>query len=131
MKSLLALFLLGAAVSPALASETPCYRELGGVHIPELLNASPSERQSELQIQTECLVLEYSVFPKAEFIPPAVALHPAGRGVTRITVVEASDEHHVTALTFGPSSNRTTLIEQPDKPAFGLGSPSTVLSPGQ
>jgi hypothetical protein len=123
MKSLLALFLLGMVASRALASETPCYREFGGVHIPALLNAAPSE----LQAQARCLILEYSVWPKAEFIPPAVQSRPTGP--FRITVIEDESEHRETALSFGSSSHRPTLLGQPEKPALGLGTPATVLPP--
>ena len=53
----------------------------------------PAEQQSELQMQTRCLVLEFSVFPRTAFIPPAVLLRQAGPRVSRITLIEAGDEH--------------------------------------
>ena len=131
MKRLLVPFLFVGAVSPVFAGEVPCHRQLGAVHVAELLNASPPGPRSELKIQTRCLALEYSVFPKAELIPPAQAPRSTGEGVFRITVVETSDGHSASGLTIGPASIRGTLIEPSEEPAFGLGAPSAVLRSGQ
>jgi hypothetical protein len=121
-RTLLLGLLLGYPGS-AFAMETPCFRELGGIHEAALLNASPSE----LSAQARCLILEYSVFPKARFIPPAAQLHPTAP--YHITVLQSDDGKRVTASSLGPPSHRVTLLEQSEKPSLGLGDPGSVFNP--
>lgn len=121
MTRTLVLGLLVGFASSAVAEQTPCFRELGAFHEAALLNASPSE----LSAQARCLILEFSTFPKAQFIPPAGQLQSTGP--YHITVIGGGDGHRVTVPSFGPPSNRPTLIELFEKSAFGLGSPGTVL----
>ena len=61
--SKLALALLFAATP--LAADTPCARTIGGRHIPTFVGLG----SEGLDFQKRCLVWEYSVEPRAEFIP--------------------------------------------------------------
>ena len=61
--SKLALVLLFAATP--LAADPPCARTIGGRHIPAFVGLG----SEGLDFQKRCLVWEYSVEPKAEFIP--------------------------------------------------------------
>ena len=125
MKRTLLLGLLIGLAASALAGEAPCFRELGGIHEAALLNASPSE----LSAQARCLILEYSVFPKAQFIPPAAPGYL--KAPYHITVLHSDDGKRVTASSLGPPSNRVTLLEQAEKPSLGLGDPGSVFNPNQ
>jgi hypothetical protein len=121
MKRTLLLGLLLGFVASDFAAETPCFRELGGIHEAALLNASPSE----LSAQARCLILECSVFPKAQFIPPAA--HMSSTRPFRISAAQPGNDNRVIAFSSLPPSKRVTLLESSEQPALGLGEPSTVL----
>jgi hypothetical protein len=110
MHRLLIVALLGVALSPALADETPCYREIGSVHIPAFANASPSE----LQAQARCLILEYSVWPKAQYIPSPTPNEFASRLVLPGAAVSIG--------------KRPSLTEMAAPSSFHLGPATEVLA---
>jgi len=102
---------LALAAAPLFAPSSPCFRVIGPGHIPALLSAGPSE----LEIQTGCLVLEYSVSPRAEFIPPPT---PLVVGTPPVIAVRAV-----------PGMSRPTFSEPFARSSFGLGSASLAYGP--
>jgi hypothetical protein len=102
--------------SPAATADHPCFRPIGGVH-----EAVPLGIRSEgLDFQTDCLIWEYDVKPKGEFLPP--------RSIAMIGKVGLMKIEERTADPFADAFSRSLIL----KPADGtdaLGLPTSRPKP--
>jgi hypothetical protein len=89
------------------AATSPCARTLGPVAVTEFV----SPRAFDLDLQRECLVWEFNLQPKAEFIPRS------SRNVTR----SASIAPVVPGFTLQRSAPAATSRTAPGAQSFGLG----------
>ncbi len=93
------------------AAATPlCARPLGGVHVPAFTTAA----SAELGIQTECLVWEASVQPKAELIPPTAAPALPRLATVRKVVVAPHGATPLDTLLGAPRSFHLGTVLSPD-----------------
>ena len=65
MRNLFQSFALALVAASSLAEGNPCSRTISGRHDPQFLNSA----SEGLDFQRRCLIWEWSVQPKAEFIP--------------------------------------------------------------
>jgi hypothetical protein len=111
MKHLRSLLVLGILSAPGFGAE-PCARALEGTHETALLGGAASE----LAFQTECLLWETTLQPKAELLPPAaigVPARPLPGGIVRVRTTR-------------PASLQDLLAPAP---SFRLGEPAALLGP--
>ena len=109
MKHLRLFLVFGILAPPGFGAE-PCARSLGGTHVTALLGGAGSD----LAFQTECLLWETALQPKAELLPPSVISVPATPSPTRVVRVYTGRPGSLQDLLAPPSS-------------FRLGEPAALL----
>ena len=121
---LVLLVLLCLVAAPASADGSGCFGEMGGYHVPALLNASPDE----LSKQARCMILEYSITPKAMLLPPS-ALGPVARGRTQLLVERSAEGEPILRVGAAPVRPPRSVEEAGRAGSFGLGDPGTAFRP--